>query len=288
MRVFALVVFLMAGQSYAASWPDATSALFAKDGAVCELKITSGASSRPLWEGRILAKDSRVRVVNRRTTGSIPPGPEELLWTGKGVVKFMGGRPSEFSPGPRLTLAEAYLLADLLVPLWTPSGLRGAILPVEGVLGRGHLTLLQDGRPESLVVTALSRPLWDGSTALHIAYAHKDEGSPWHQARLAGSQGAALVLERLRFRRDKLSDDVFAVENEGGLKLADLSKPLGTLVGSDTGGYAETAGSSAAFESSKVVSTGGSGSLYLGPVPTPDEVDRFLQEGKLGRYADEE
>ncbi|MBN1425767.1 hypothetical protein JXA88_14540 [Candidatus Fermentibacteria bacterium] len=230
-----------------------------------------------------------MRVINRRAAGTIPPGPEELLWTGKGIVRFMGGRPGEFSPGPALTLAEVYLLADFLVPLWTPLSTEDEHrLPLESGLGRGYLTVLQDGRPESLVVNPLSRPLWDGSSALCITFEHKGESAPWHVARLTGSGGTSLILERLRFRRDKLSDDVFAVENEGGLRLADLSKPLGALVGSDAGGYAETAGSSAAFKSSKTVSSGGKGSLYLGPVPTPDEVDRFLHEGKLGRYADEE
>lgn len=260
----------------------------AKDGAMCEMRILPGGGSKPIWEGRILAKRERVRVINRRTTGSIPAGPEELLWTGAKAVKFMGGRPSEFAPGARLTLAEVYLLADLLTPLWTPSTPSGPVLPVEGQLGKGYLRVAGDGRPESLVVSPLARPLWDGSSSLRIAFSHKGDGSPWATATVLGASGAPLVvLERVRFRRSPLADDQFAVENEGGFKLADLSKPLGQLAGSDDGGYAETAGSSAAFKSAKVVSSGGTGSLYLGPVPTPDEVDRFLQEGKLGRYADE-
>ena len=289
MRTFLVLMLAAFSASWAASWPSATASLFARDGATCELKILPSQGGRPLWEGRILAKDAKVRVVNRRTTGSIPPGPEELLWTGKGVVKFMGGRPSEFAPGSSLTLAEAYLLVDLLAPLWTPSASSGRVLSVEGALGTGYLTLLSDGRPESLVVRRLARPLWDGSTSVRIAFAHKGESCPWHTATVSGKSATPLVvLERLRFKRDELSDDLFAVENEGGLKLADLSKPLGRLAGSDEGGYAETAGSSAAFKSSKVVSSGGTGSVYLGPVPTPDEVDRFLKDGKLGRYGDEE
>ncbi|MCU0612522.1 MAG: hypothetical protein MUE60_12130 [Candidatus Eisenbacteria bacterium] len=289
MRVLATLACILVSPSWAGSWPTATAALFAGDGATCELRILPGTGSRPLWEGRVLAKEAKVRVINRRSTGTVPPGPEELLWTGKGVVKFMGGRPSEFAPGPKLTMAELYLLTDLLVPLWVPSAQSGTRLQIECALGRGYLTLMGNGAPESLVVRTLSRPLWDGSTSARIAFRHDGGKSPWSSAVVSGRGASPLViLERLRFRRDSLSDDLFVVENEGGLKLADLSKPLGQLVGSDDGEYAETAGSSAAFKSSKVVSTGGTGSVYLGPVPTEDEVDRFLKDGELGRYADEE
>ncbi len=281
------IALMLASQVAWAAWPRATAALFAGSGATCEVKVTCPGGSKPVWEGRVLAKEARIRVANRRACASPPPGPEELIWTGQGAVRLMGGRPSEFLPGARLTVLEAYLMLDLLVPLWSPGQPTGKALPVEGVFGKGQLWLRADGKADSLLVT-LNRPLWDGSTLARAVFASSGESGPWRQATLYGASPNALAtFERLRFRRAKLDDDVFSVKTEGGLRLADLSKPLGQLTGTTEGGYAETAGSSAAFKSAVVVAAG-TGSVYLGPVPTPDEVDRFLQEGKLGRYADGE
>lgn len=287
MRIVLLACLVATAQG--SVWPPSTAALFARDGATCDITVRQAPGARPVWEGRVVAKGARVRVMNRRASSAIPPGPEELLWTGKGALRIMGGRVREFLPGPTLTMAELYLALDFLVPLWEPTGAAQGKTPVQGPFGSGTLTLSREGRPESLHVASLTRPLWNQATSFRVAFSHRGDSSPWATATVFGPDGRSLVVvERLRWRREKVADEVVSPEQEKGLRLADLSRPLGQLAGSEGGVYAETAGASAAFKGAQEVSSGEGGALYMGPVPNEEEVDRFLREGGLGRYSQEE
>jgi len=79
---------------------------------------------------------------------------------------------------------------------------------------------------------------------------------------------------------------MFSVEDEGGLRLADLSSPVGSLLGSEDGEYTETAGAQGLRDLSGTAYAGGK--AYMGFVPSVDEVDAFMRTGGLGRYSDGE
>jgi len=72
----------------------------------------------------------------------------------------------------------------------------------------------------------------------------------------------------------------------GGLSLADLSRPIGQLLGSDDGEYTETAGAQGLTDGGGGETSSG-GSVYTGVKPSKAEVDQFMKDGKLGRYSDE-
>jgi hypothetical protein len=291
MRAVAItcVLFCATGGVLAGEWPRETSRFLAGTGARCEIAILVGSTQgEPVWEGRTLARGQRVRIINRRARGDIEPGPEELLWTGEGAIQFMGGHPASYEPGMVLSLLETYLMVELLAPLWTPAGTARAPgrFDIEGPFGVGALVVSTSGQPESLLVKELSRPLFDGSRSVTAVFTPSEKDSPWRSVTLLSSTGRPfLSIDRSRFKRGELDPELFSVESESDLTLADLSRPLGQLLGSDSGEYTETAGAQGLWDEGG--QGGSAGPVYLGYRPEPGEVDRFLRDGKLGRYGDE-
>jgi hypothetical protein len=188
----------------------------------------------------------------------------------------------------KLSLLETYLLVELLAPLWTPTELTADAerTDVEGPFGTGTLIVDEIGRPESLLVKELSRPLFDGSSSMIAVFVASEKDSPWRSVMVSSTtRDPLLSIERSRFKRSELDAELFSVESEDDLTLADLSRPLGQLLGSDSGEYTQTAGAQGLWDDGG--QGGATGPVYLGYRLSSAEVDRFLRDGKLGRYGHE-
>jgi hypothetical protein len=202
----------------------------------------------------------------------------------------MGGYPASFEPAAELSLVETYLLVEFLVPLWEPIEpiTHGDRIPVEGPFGHGSVAITPKGELESLEVEELSRPLFDGSTSLVATFDPSEKDAPWQSVTLSSpTHDPLLIISRSRFRRGELDAELFAVEAGDEITLADLSRPLGQLLGSEGGDvYTETAGAQGLWDDGG--QGGARGPVYLGYQLNPAEVDRFLREGELGRYGHEQ
>ena len=262
----------------------------ADEGARCDIRMWPGEpEGRSQWESRVLLRENRIRLINRRAKCAMDPGPEELLWNGSGIIQFMGGRASPFEPDSRLSVSEVYFLIELFGSLWEQKGStgQGGQITMSGPFGTGVLGCDPSGYPNTLVISEMSRTLWNGSADITVQYSGATKGYPWQYARIEDSSKTLIAtFERVRFTKQSLSDDMFSVEDEGGLRLADLSSPVDNLLGSQDGEYTETAGAQGLRDLSGTAYAGGD--AYMGYVPTTDEVDAFMRTGGLGRYGDNE